>query len=59
MEKAEKNTAKRSDDDDDIFAQYIASELRSIENPQAKRLIKWTIQSLIFSAHSGYAYNHG
>ena len=61
MEKAEKNTAKRSDDDDDIFAQYniIASELRSIENPQAKRLIKWRIQSLIFSAHSGYAMQPG
>lgn len=59
MERTEGNTSKRNDDDD-IFAQYIATELRSTENPQLKWFTKWRTQSLIFGAHSGYAmHRHG
>ena len=49
--KQERAHQKKSDDDD-IFAQYIATELRSIEDTHVKRTVKWKIQSLIFSAHS-------
>ena len=42
-------------DEDDIFGQYVATELRSIKNQQIKRFTKWRIQSLIYSAHSGLA----
>ena len=58
MEKAGKSTQRKCDDDD-IFAQYIATEIRSIEDPHVKRTVKWKIQSLIFSAHSStYAAQH-
>ena len=50
----EKNgeSSERKMDADAIFAQYIASELRCIEDPHIKRVTKWKIQSIIFSAHS-------
>ena len=44
---------KKSSDEDDIFGQYVASELRSIDNLQTKRYTKWQIQSLLFNAHCG------
>ena len=53
MEKAEHNVPK-STDGDDVFGQYVASELKSMDNPQIKRITKWKIQSLIFYAHSDY-----
>ena len=53
MEKAEHNVPK-STDSDDVFGQYVASELKSMENPQMKRITKWKIQSLIFYAHTDY-----
>ena len=43
-----KNTTKR--DADDIFGEYVATELRSIKNEEAKRHIKFRIQSLLFSS---------
>ena len=52
MEKAGGSIASKTADDDDIFAQYIATEIRSIDDAQVKRLLKWRIQSLIFNAHS-------
>ena len=54
MEKAEHNVPK-STDGDDVFGQYVASELKSIDNPYVKRITKWKIQSLIFHAHFEYA----
>ena len=42
-------------DDDDIFGDYIASEMRAIQNVEMKRWVKFKIQSLLFSAHSGFA----
>ena len=43
----------------DIFGQYIAAELRSIENIHVKRYTKWQIQSLMFNAHSGFPTQPG
>ena len=34
---------KKSSDEDEIFGQYVATELCSNENPQAKRHTKWQI----------------
>ena len=50
----EKNgeSSERKMDADEIFAQYVASELRCIEDPHIKRVTKWKIQSIIFNAHS-------
>ena len=42
-------------DSDDIFAQYIASEMRAISDVQAKRLAKWKIHNAIFEAQTGLA----
>ena len=49
----------KKDDEDDIFGKYVATELRAIENPHVKRYTKWQIQSLIFSAHSGFPAQSG
>ena len=54
MDRAQQNIPK-SLDGDDVFGQYVASELKSMENPHMKRFTKWKIQSLIFHAHSEYA----
>ena len=58
MERAGEST-QRKDDDDDIFAQYIATEIRAIKDPQVKRMGKWKIQSIVFSAQAPQqeAYN--
>ena len=49
MESAtDKSTARK--DPDDIFGEYIASELCAIENVDMKRWLMPRIQSLIFSA---------
>ena len=43
MEKAGGSIASKTADDDDIFAQYIATEICSIDDAQVKRLLKWRI----------------
>ena len=40
-----------SDDDDNIFAKYILSELRQIKDAHVKRVVKHRIQNIIFEAH--------
>ena len=52
------NVHQQKRDDDDIFGDYIASEMRAIQNVEMKRWVKFKIQSLIFSAHSGFAPQH-
>ena len=47
-------TSNNSTDADKIFGDYIASELRAIEDQKAKRFLKHQIQSLIFSASNDY-----
>ena len=44
---------RRSDNDDEdmIFARYIASELRQLKDANLKRLVKHKIQNLVFDAH--------
>lgn len=37
-------------DADEIFAQFVASELRSIKDPNVKRLAKWNIQSVLYES---------
>ena len=49
---ANKNTSKR--DADDIFGEYVATELRSIKNEETKRHVKFRIQSLFFSSLSSH-----
>ena len=45
-------SAVKEEDDDHIFGRFIASELRSIDNMDLKRLVKWIIQSTIYFATS-------
>ena len=49
------NVHQQKRDEDDIFGDYIASEMRAIQNIEIKRWVKFKIQSLLFSAHSGFA----
>ena len=44
---------KEHDDDDAVFGHYIATEIRAIDNNQLKGLVKWKIQSIIYSAQCG------
>ena len=43
---ANKGTAR---DADEVFGEYVTSELRSIKDENTKRVIKFRIQSLFFS----------
>ena len=55
-------------DSDDIFGEYVANELKAINDDQKKRFIKFQIQSLLFSLlspqpippepHSNYGAHH-
>ena len=45
-------SAVKEEDDDHVFGHFIASELRSIDNMDLKRLVKWKIQSAIYFATS-------
>ena len=45
-------SAVKEEDDDHVFGRFIASELRSIDNMDLKRLVKWIIQSTIYFATS-------
>ena len=51
-----KITAKK--DADDIFGEYVTSELRAMHNVEMKRWVKFRIQSLLFSAQSGMGSPH-
>lgn len=51
MEQVDKGRDKDSDDDD-LFGQFIASEIQSIRDPYIKRQLKWDIQSAIHEAHN-------
>ncbi|XP_033124493.1 uncharacterized protein LOC117122848 [Anneissia japonica] len=42
----------KTDDDDEIFGKYIATELRTIPDPHVKRSVKLQIHQAIFKAHS-------
>ena len=46
------SAVKEEEDDDHVFGRFIASELRSIDNMDLKRLVKWKIQSTIHFATS-------
>ena len=46
------SAVKEEEDDDHVFGRFIASELRSIDNMDLKRLVKWKIQSTIYFATS-------
>ena len=35
---------KKSSDEDEIYGQYVATELHSIKSPQAKRYTKWQVR---------------
>ena len=48
----------RSEDEDDIYAKYVASELRSITDPRQKRLLKNRINNLIFEAQNELDYDY-
>lgn len=50
MEKTSDRVQQKRDEDD-IFGEYVASEMRAIQNVQMKRWVKFKIQSLFFSAH--------
>ena len=50
MEQVDKARDKESDDD--LFGQFIASEMQSIRDPYIKRQLKWNIQSAIHEAHN-------
>lgn len=39
-------------DGEDLFGQFIASEIRSIQDPYIKRQVKWRIQSTIYECQS-------
>lgn len=51
----ERRTEEKLADSDDIFAQYIASEIKGISDLQAKRVAKWKIHNAIFEAQTGLA----
>ena len=51
----ESRTDDKPADSDDIFAQYIASEIKGISDKQAKRVAKWKIHNAIFEAQTGLA----
>ena len=54
MEKAtEVRSPMKEHDDDAVFGHYIATEIRAIDNNQLKGLVKWKIQSIIYSAQCG------
>lgn len=40
-------------DNDDIFGEYVATEIRSIQDSKVKCWVKFQIQPLLFSAQSG------
>lgn len=52
MERATGGT-QSGKDSDDTFGEYVAAELRSVPNEEMKRVLKFRIQSLLFSALSG------
>lgn len=45
------STVASNDEDDNIFAKYILSELRQIKDAHVKRVVKHRIQNIIFEAH--------
>ena len=49
--------AKPAEDDDQRFADYIATELRRIRDPQSKAALKMSIQNQIYSAQFDVPYN--
>ena len=50
MEAAGRRAIPKSRDSDDIFGEYVAEELRGIQDVQLKKRIKYQIQSLLYSA---------
>ncbi len=46
-----------SDDVDELFAKYIAAELRSITDPRKKQLIKFRIQAMLYETQWGSTRN--
>ena len=54
METASASTSSTVRDADTVFGEYIASELRALQNTEMKRWLKHRIQSLIFSTTSTF-----
>lgn len=54
METASAATCSTVRDADTVFGEYIATELRALQNTEMKRWLKHRIQSLIFSTTSGF-----
>ena len=60
MEKASNKSSEPpvQRDSDDIFGEFVTSELRTIEDTEIKRQVKFQIQSLLFSAQSNSNVTH-
>ena len=50
MEMASNKSSSAQKEIDDIFGEYVASEIKAIRDPQVKRRVKFHIQSILFSA---------
>ena len=48
----------RKHDDDDVFGQFVASELRAISDLQCKNWIKWQIKSVFCNVQPQFAPLH-
>ena len=55
MENASNANKASSRDADAVFGEYVASELRSIKNEHTKRVLKFRIQSMLFSSLSEWS----
>ena len=50
MEMASNKSSSAQKEIDDIFGEYVASEIKAIRDPQVKWRVKFHIQSILFSA---------
>ena len=57
MEKVGDRNSKQ--DDDDVFGLFVASELRSISDPQCKNRVKWQIKSILCNVQPQFTPTSG
>ena len=55
MENVSNTNKANPRDADAVFGEYVASELRSIKNEHTKRVLKFRIQSMLFSSLSEWS----
>ena len=53
----EEGTKKGSEDADELFGKFVASELRTISDEHIKRQAKWKIQFALFEVHDFLHHN--